>query len=454
MILLSFLPEIIVAGSLLASLFVMAFSMPTRGALPVVVSLSSFGGLLYFLMRPDLSFFEGPDWMILSDSFSFFFRIAALLALGGFSLSIYFHGELSLRDKQRGILFLQFFAIFMCGIGITGNLAGFMVSAAGMYFCAVNVVLVESRGAQSWIRIFREKSINLGIWLLLIILLFLVSTRLFHSIGFGDWIPVLKGFKSLEWAHSSLILLIILCGVMPYAGSRLTGRAPVGLAVLAFATLMVSQAFWIRVGVPVLSVLPGVPTEVSKWFLGAVFGFLGLRAAWEALRTREHHEWISAVYRALGGMVLFAILLPGNQAVSALFILTPGMLFTLMLAAHAFQDSEYGNKTLILLSLVAVSGAPPLVMGDRYYQMISDLLVASNPVAALGLALVWLMLVLASTQIIGKVILVRVSKENQRPFARGETVFLIFFLSGVIALSALRPQILAVLNRHLPGNLW
>jgi len=86
--------------------------------------------------------------------------------------------------------------------------------------------------------------------------------------------------------------------------------------------------------------------------------------------------------------------------------------------------------------------------------MIFDLLGSSNFVAAAGLAVVWLMLLLASTQIIGKILLVRVSKGNQRSFTRGEVFFLGFYLMGVIALSSLRPQLIAVLNRHPPLNLW
>jgi hypothetical protein len=153
-------------------------------------------------------------------------------------------------------------------------------------------------------------------------------------------------------------------------------------------------------------------------------------------------------------MVFFSILLQGDRSVSALFVLTMGTLFTCILASHAFLDAEYRNKTLVLIALVAVPGAPPLVMGDRYYQMICDLLAVSNPIAALGMAMVWLVLLLASTQIIGKVLLARVSKENQRPFTYGEAFFLAFYLIGVVTLSSLRPQLLSVLNRHPPQNLW
>jgi hypothetical protein len=86
--------------------------------------------------------------------------------------------------------------------------------------------------------------------------------------------------------------------------------------------------------------------------------------------------------------------------------------------------------------------------------MICDLLAVSNPIPALGMAMVWLVLLLASIQIIGQVLLVRVSKENQRPFTYGEAFFLAFYLIGVVTLSSLRPQLLSVLNRHPPQNLW
>jgi hypothetical protein len=453
-ILLSFLPEILVAGTILVSLFLAVFALHSRGALPVAVSVAAFTGLVYFIFRPDLSFFDGSQAMILSDSFSFFLRLLSLLILGGFSLSIYFHSDLSVRGKQRSVLFLQFFSLFLCGIALSQNLVVFLASSLGMYFCAANIVQVESSGEQSWVNVFRQKSVWVGAWSILMMVLFVVSAYSLRSIRFSDWSGALQSSGSGELAQASLVLLVMICGLMPFACSRFIGKAPVGLAILSFGILIITLCFWIRVGVPVLGAYSGVSKNVSRLFLGSAIAILTLRAAYDSIRTREHHSWLSSIYPVLSGMVFFSILLPGDRSVSALFVLTMGTLFTCILVSHAFLDSEYRNKTLVLIALVAVPGAPPLVMGDRYYQMIYDLLAVSNPIPALGMAMVWLVLLLASTQIIGKVLLVRVSKENQRPFTYGEAFFLAFYLIGVVTLSSLRPQLLSVLNRLPPQNLW
>ncbi len=454
MILLNFLPEILIAGTIIVSLFLAVFTLHSRGALPVAVSLAGFSGLAYFILRPDLSFFDGSRAMILSDSFSFFLRALSLLILGGFSLSIFFHSDLSVRAKQRAVIFLQFFSLFLCGIALSQNLVVFLVSSLGMYFSAANIVQIESSEEQSWVNVFRQKSVWVGGWSILMMVLFVVSTYSLRSIRFGDWSDALQSTTSGEFGQASLVLLVIICGLMPFACSRFIGKAPVGLAILSFGILIITLGFWIRVGVPILGSYSGVPKEVSRLFLGSAIAVLALRAAYDSIRTREHHSWLSSIYPVLSGMVFFSVLLPGDRAVPALFVLTMGTLLTCILVSHAFLDAEYKNKALVLIALVAVPGAPPLVMGDRYYQMICDLLAVSNPIPAIGVAMVWLVLLLASTQIIGKILLVRVSKENQRPFTYGEVVFLAFYLIGAVMLSSLRPQILSVLNRHPPQNLW
>ncbi len=454
MILLSFFPELLIGCSLLFSLFMAVFAIHSRGFLPVAASIAALSGLGYFFMRPDLSFFDGAEAMVLSDSFSFFLRVLSLLILGCFSLSVFFHGNLSLKEKQRSVVFLHLFALFLCGIALSQNLVMFLASSLGMYFCAVNLVLTESSGAQSWIRLFRRKSVWVGAWAMLMTFLFVVSSHVLHSIRFSDWSGALKESSLGELSQASLVLLVLICGLMPYASSRFIGKAPMGLAVLSFGTLVLTLSFWIRIGVPLLGSYSGVSKDFSRHFLGAAVAVLVLRSAYDSIRTRDHHTWLSSIYPVLSGLVLFSILLPGEHSVSSIFILTLGTLFTCTLVSHAFQESEYRNKALVLISLVAVPGAPPLVMADRYYQMISELLNVANPISAVGVAIVWLMLLLASIQIIGKIIRIRVSKENQRPFTFGEGFFLAFYLVGVVTLSALRPQLLSVLNRHPPLNLW
>ncbi|MBU6153059.1 MAG: hypothetical protein KGP28_02045 [Bdellovibrionales bacterium] len=454
MILLNFIPEVLITGLLLGSLLLTAFFMPTRGSHPILVSISAFSGLVYYFLRSDLSFFEASGSMVLSDSISFFLRMIALLSLGGFTLSVFFHGNLSLRDKQRAVLFLQFFSLFLCGVALSQNLVGFLVSSLGVYFSASSVIFIESAGSQSWVKVFREKSVWMGTWSLLIAILFVLSTSVLRTVRFSEWSTALEAAGPGGWPHATLVVLVVLCGLMPLASGGYTGKGPLGLAVAWFGQLIVLIAFWTRVGVPVLESFSAVSNQMPRWFLGAAISAITLRSALKSIVTRDHHAWLSAIYPVLIGLVVFSILLPGDRAIPSLFILTIGTFLTFILLSHAFLESEYRNKTLILFALIAVPGAPPLVMGDRYYQMISDLLGASNFISAIGIAVVWLVMLIASTQIIGKVLLVRVSKENQRPFTPGEAFFLVFYLIGVITLSSLHPQLIAVLYRHPPLNLW
>ena len=254
MILLNFVPEIFIVMSLFGSLFLMAFSRHTRGAMPLLVSSVAFGGLLYFVLRPDLSFFDSPDSMILSDSMSFFLRVVALLALGAFSFGVFFHTGISVRDKQRSVLFLQFFSLFLCGMALSQNLVAFLVSALGIYISSMSITLIESAESPSWVTVFREKSVWFSIWAVLIAMLFVLSSSLFDSINFSTWPVALRDLSGQNWLVATFVVLVFLCGIVPSVSSVFVGKAPLGLAVLAFGLLLVTSTFWIRIGVPVLGV--------------------------------------------------------------------------------------------------------------------------------------------------------------------------------------------------------
>jgi len=454
MILLNFFPEILITGLLLVSLMLMAFGLLTRGLLPAAVSVGSLLGLFYFMMRPDLSHFSGTQAMILSDSLSYFLRLIALLALGVFSMSYYFHRDLSLKEKQRATLFVQFLALFVCALSLSQNLPLFLGSSLGIYFCAANLILVESRSDQHWILVFRQKAVWICTWMVLVSLLFILSAHAFRTLHFGEWVTAVSKESVPDWVMVALIPLVVMVGLLPLGSSRYVGKAPVGLGILSFGTLLILQSFWFRAGIPLLNAYSGIPKETSRLILGLMIGAMSLRSVYDSIRTREHHAWLSSVYSVFIGITLFSILLPSEQSVSAFYILALGTLFTYGLISHAFLDTDYRNKALILIALIAIPGAPPLVMGDRYYQMIYDLLASSNGVAATLVGTIWLALFLASIQIIGKILLIRISKEVQRAPTAGEGFFLTLYLIGVIALSAFRPQILAVLNAHPPLNLW
>ncbi|NDF15520.1 hypothetical protein EB061_09390, partial [bacterium] len=289
----------------------------------------------------------------------------------------------------------------------------FVSSALGIYFCSMNLVLIESRGGEHWLRLFRFKAVSLGFWVVLALLLFVLSGYSFGSFFFNDWFEAMGKGAGTEWGHIMLVLLVVLVGVLPLAGLRFIGEAPVGLGVHGFGQMLVLQAFWFRVG-----------------------------------------TWVSSLFPILVGMSLFVVVLPSEKALPAFYLLALSYLFTFSLISQAFLDQDYHFKGLIVLALIAAVGAPPLVMGERFYRLIHEIIETGNFLAGILMVVVWFGVALGATQIIGKVLLVRVSGRERRQIHPGEVFFLVVFLVGVITLTTLQGQLIALLNEHPPLNLW
>jgi len=454
MIFLSFFPEILLVLLILISLLLTAFGFLSRNVLPSMVSAAGAVGLCYFWVRNDLAFFSSESFMLSSDSFSWFLRLVAMGVVAAFGMSLHFNRELSVAGKQKSTLFLLFFALFLCSLALAQNLILLLVSALGMYFCSMNIIFLESGSDGNWVRVFRQKALWIATWMILVVAQTAVAISLFGSFKFATWAHALSEVGFSHAGASIWVVLVIMTGLLPFASMHHRGRAPLGLAILILGQMFVVQAYWFKLGVPVLKGFSLVSNEMARALMGLLISIISVRLGVFMVRTRDHHQWYSAALPVTAGLILFTILLPSGQGVPAFFILSSGLLLTLPLVAHAFSDEHYANKTLILIALIALLGAPPLVMGDRYYQMLQDLLSSGSALAAVAAALIWLLAVLGSIQFIGRVLLVRSSKENQRSFELGEAFFLAFYLIGMVTLSAFRLRIVSLLNAHPPLNLW
>jgi hypothetical protein len=197
-----------------------------------------------------------------------------------------------------------------------------------------------------------------------------------------------------------------------------------------------------------------IPKASAQLMLAMIFGGITLRAVYFGVRTREHDTWLSSVYPVLTGLSLFVVLLPADKALPAFYLITLSYLFTLALSAHAFLDRDYHHKGPISISLIALMGAPPLVMGERFYRLIHEIIETGNLLAGVLMIVIWFGLSMASTQIIGKVLLSRRPHAEKRALFSGEVFFLCLYLIGIISLTAFHEQIVALLNEHPLSNLW
>jgi hypothetical protein len=454
MTLLNLLPEWVIVICIFMSLIMVSFRIFSTGVLIPLVASTAVASLGYFFSRSDLAHFNSAVPMICSDSLSYFGRLLSLLVLAVFSLGFHFHRGLSVREKQKSLLFILFYSLFICGAFLSQSLVLFVGSALGIYFCSMNLVLIESKGSGHWLRLFRFKAVSLGVWLVLALLLFLISGHAFGSFFYNDWFEALSRGAAPEWSQITLMLLVLLVGVMPLGVLRFIGEAPVGLGILSFGQMLVLQAFWFRIGIPFLNASTVLPKGASQLMLAAVLGGITLRAVYFLVRTRSHHTWVSSLYPILVGMSLFVVVLPGDRALSSFYLLALSYLFTFSLISHAFLDRDYHFKGLIVLGLISAIGAPPLVMGERFYRLIHEIIENGNFLAGILMVVVWFGLVVSAMQIIGKVLLVRVSKQDQRKIHSGEAFFLALFLVGVISLTVFQGPLTALLNEHPPLNLW
>ncbi len=451
---LSFLPETFLLIFLFFTLIIMNFRYLSHRSILMAIAGASSVGLFYFLLRQDLAYFASPIEVILSDSLSYYGRILSLVVLAVFSLGFHYHRGLSFQTKQSSGLFLLFYSLFVAGIFQSNSIVFFLACSLGIYICSMNLIFLESARDEHWILLFRQRMLPVGVWSLVVILLFAAGASLFGSIYISDWV---NGFS--KWAGSDIQLfvfgfLVLLAGVFPLAALRHEGRAPVGLAVLTFGSYLILSAFWLRVGIPFFS-LAGLLSKTSAQALfSIILGVSALRFAWITLRTREHHRWFSSATATAVTLSLFLILLSSEQSAGAFFCITLALLFTFAFASHAFLDNEYGQKGPLLFSVCALLGAPPLILGEQFYRLVHEIVGAGNWSAGVLMMVSWFVFMAAAVQMMTKIMLARVSFGARRKVLWSELLFFSLYLFCVISLTAFRPVFVSFLNEHPVSNLW
>ncbi|NDF14139.1 hypothetical protein EB061_02310, partial [bacterium] len=110
MTILNLLPEWMIVICIFVSLIMVSFRVLSTGVLIPLVSAAAIASLAYFFSRTDLAHFDPVIPMICSDSLSYFGRLLALLVVAVFSLGFHFHRSLSVRERQKALLFILFYS--------------------------------------------------------------------------------------------------------------------------------------------------------------------------------------------------------------------------------------------------------------------------------------------------------------------------------------------------------
>ena len=448
-----FFPEVLLALCLFVSLMVMSVRVFSQGTLPLVVSGVTLAGLVYFLTRTDLVMFESVTAMIRSDSLSYFGRVLSLLMVTVFGFGAYFHRDFSVRDKQNSTLFILFMGLFTTALFLSQSLVFYLGAAIGIHFCALNLILIEGKGSNHWLKVFRVKSIQAGIGWSVGILAFLISMHLFKSIFFESWTEV-SAQSGGDWNASVFLVLLLLMSALPLVGLRLVGPSPYSLGILSFGSLLVLQVFWFRMGVPFLNASQILPKTPAKIMVALLVGGITLRSVYSAIRFREHDTWVSSVFPSWVGLSLFTALLPSEHSLPSFQLVSLSLLLTFPLISRAFLDRDYRHPAFMVFSLFGAVGAPPLVMGEQIFRIIKELIEARDFIAGAMVGLIWFGLGVATTQIIGKVLLVRIPADRKRAISSGDLFFLLLYAAGIIALTAFQGPLVSLLNDHPLLNLW
>jgi hypothetical protein len=454
MTLLNWLPEIYLLILLFATLIVMNFKILSYRSLSVAIASVTLVGMGYFLLRPDLAYFEPPTRVLISDSLSYFGRLLSLVTLIVFALGFYFHRTLNFEAKQNSNLFLLFYSFFTIGLFQTNSLVLFLGAALGIYLSSMNLILIESGRDPKWVNIFRQRALAIGIWALLVSFLFVLGTHLFGSVLISDWVLAFPKYSGSESALFAFGFLILLSSLIPLGGLLYIGNAPVGISILAYSLFLVLASFWLRLGVPFFSLAPLLHKNLAQVLVSLMIGAFTLRYAWHTIRTRERHRWYASALPTVVGLSLFLILLPGEQALSAFYCISLSLLFTFSLISHAFLSEDYRFKGMLVFALAAIVGLPPFILGEEFFRVIRNAVASGNMIAGILMGLSWFGLALGVVQKISQVLLVRNPEKVRRKIYPSEIFFIAIYLVCVISLTIFRVDLVALLNEHPALNLW
>ena len=454
MILLNWLPELILLALLFFTLILMNFGNLSYRSISLVITGVATFGLTYFVMREDLSYFESPLKVIISDSLSHFGKIISLLSLALFSLSVHFHRNLNYQEKQSSCLFLLFYSTFTIGLFQSNSLIFFLGSALGVYLSSMNLILIESGKDPEWVLLFRQRTVSVGLWAILISIIFILGTFLFGSVYLSDWIEVFGKYSGSELPLFGFGFLLFLASTIPLGGLRYEGKAPLGIAMLCYGFFLVLVVFWLRFTVPFFSLSSVMSKNLSQILLSLVIGGLTLRYGWNAIRAREHHRWYSSALPTVVGLCLFLVLLPSEHALPAFYCISFSLLFTFGLVSTSFISDTDSHKSIVLVGLIGLVGMSPFVLGELYYRLIRDAVASGNLVAGILMTLAWLGLTIAVIRKISSVLLTRSILKDRRKILLSEMFFVGIYFACVIGLTIFRSEFVTLLNERPVTNLW
>jgi hypothetical protein len=454
MTLLNWLPEIYLLILLFSTLVVMNFGVLSYRSLSVGIASFASVGLIYYVFRDDLAYFESPLKILLSDSLSHFGKILSLITLIVFSLGFHFHRGLSFQSKQSSNLFLLFYSFFTIVLFQANSLVLFLGAALGIYLCGMNLVLIESNKEQRWVALFRQRTLPVGLWGILISFIFVLGCNYFGSVYISDWITQVPKFSGSPASLFVFAFLVLLASTLPFGGLRYRGKAPLGISIICYSLFLVLSSFWLRFGIPFFSLSTLLSKNMAQMLLSLMIGGFTLRYAWHTIRTRDHQHWYSSALPASVGLSLFLIVLPGEQALPAFYCISLSLLFTFALISHAFLTEDYKHKTLLVVGVASLVGMSPLILGEQYYRLVRDAVASGNITAGVLMVVAWFGLTIAVTQKISKVLLVRNPLKARRKMFFSEMFFLAIYFLCVISLTVFRPGFVALLNERPAANLW
>ena len=454
MIFLNWIPETAIFIQIFVVLVFLNFKIMNYRSLSLWVAGFSAAVLGYFSIRFDLSSFESPTKILLSDSLSYFGRVFSLLVLVVGSLSIHFHRSLPLVSKQRVSLFLLFFSMFLNIAFLSNSLLLFAIAWIGAYVAVTNIVLVESNVSGKWVEFIRQQCAPFTIVTALVVILFmaiLISSDSLYSSDFVEWVKKAQDQRDVMIAISGMVIAL---GALLTHGMVLRGKGPLGLALSNLFLFCANSVFWFRIGVPFFKQAEIVPAVATQTFLGVLFGVFALRNVFYAIRTTDHDAWISHMFPAVIGMGWFLLTIDSQHALSGFYLLSIAYLMTFFLVGHAFLELKYKNKLVLIVSIFAILGSPPLIMGTEYFNLMRNAIANTLVPVALLFVLAWFGSGVSAIQMMGKVILVKGGRHHSRKPYLGEVFFLALYWTCVILLTAFRPALISLLNDHPVPYLW
>jgi hypothetical protein len=457
--LLNWLPEIGILLQLFLAIGLLNFKPFTYRSLPLYAAIASFSLFAYFGWRTDLAHFDTALKIISSDSVSYFTRMFSLLLVSFAATYLHLHPNLSFEKKSKALVFVLFFSLFLNLMGLAGSLLLLTLGWFGAIVAVINFILIESHYQPKWIQAFRQHVLPLSIILILFCTLFVMMTFGSGSLYFTDF------FAWLEQVHSGKTmvaagLINLMSGVVVILGALLLHAlvinvaAPFGLSLFALFIFMSSAIFWLRVGIPFLNVSALIPKLQAQQALGFIFGFFSIRYAVRAVQTTHHFTWLSSVLFSSVGIGLFLLLLGGDQALSTFYVVSLSFLFSFFFAGQGFQQEQFPHKAGILLSVLALLGLPPLILGEQYFKLIRNTIEGGLTPFAMIVVITWFLLSVAGVQMLSKITRHQLDKEVSRKLSAGELFLIALYSFCVITLTALKPALILLLNDHPIPYLW